>query len=67
LIGLPGIGLMRVVALGLLSCGIFLTACHGSTLDAIYPGSFGHTPPPAINLPAADCPPTADEWKTCGV
>jgi|HubBroStandDraft_2_1064218.scaffolds.fasta_scaffold07668_6 hypothetical protein len=58
---------MRVVALGLLSCGIFLTACHGSTLDAIYPGSFGHTPPPAINLPAADCPPTADEWKTCGV
>jgi hypothetical protein len=33
-----------------------LAACHGSTLDAIYPGSLGHTPPPAINLPMSDCP-----------
>src|SRR5580704_3080728 len=26
------------------------------TLDAICPDSFGRTPPPAINFPAADCP-----------
>jgi len=27
---------------------VFLLAgCHGSTLDAIYAGSLGHTPPPA--------------------
>jgi hypothetical protein len=50
-----------------LCCGILLSACHGSTLDAIYPGSLGHTPPPAINLPPADCPETTTgEWDTCG-
>jgi len=31
-----------------------LSACHGSTLDAIYPGDLGHTPPPAVNLPPQD-------------
>jgi len=58
--------LMRALRLAVLCCGTLLAGCHGSTLDAIYPGSFGHTPPPAINLPAADCPPTTDEWNTCG-
>jgi hypothetical protein len=43
-----------------------LASCHGSTLDAIYPGSLGHMPPPAINLPPADCPETTGEWDTCG-
>ena len=52
--------------LAVLCCGILLAGCHGSTLDAIYPGSLGHAPPPAINLPPADCPQTAGEWDTCG-
>jgi hypothetical protein len=40
-----------------------LAGCHGSTLDAIYPTSLGHTPPPAIDLPFSDCPadPAMDE------
>ncbi len=41
---------MRKLALALL-WGIFLAACHGGTLDAIYPGELGHRPPPAVNLP----------------
>jgi len=53
--------------LTVLCCGVLLAGCHGSTLDAIYPGSFGHTPPPAIDLPLADCPPSTDEWDTCGM
>jgi hypothetical protein len=31
-----------------------LAGCHGGTLDAIYPGTLGHDPPPAINLPPQD-------------
>jgi hypothetical protein len=59
---------MRPLVLAVLCSGILLAGCHGSTLDALYPGSFGHTPPPAVNLPPADCPPTADdEWNTCGL
>jgi hypothetical protein len=34
---------------------ILLACCHGSTLDSLDPGSLGHRPPPAVNLPAADC------------
>lgn len=33
---------------------LLLAGCHGSTLDAIYPGSLGHTPPPAVDLPPQD-------------
>jgi hypothetical protein len=33
---------------------LLLSACHGSTLDAIYPGTLGHDPPPAFNLPPQD-------------
>lgn len=33
---------------------VLLASCQGSTLDAIYPGSLGHTPPPAVNLPPED-------------
>jgi hypothetical protein len=58
---------MRMLALTVLGYGVLLTGCHGSTLDAIYPGSFGHTPPPAINLPLADCPPSTSEWNTCSI
>jgi len=57
---------MKALGLAILCCGILLSGCHGSTLDAIYPGSFGHMPPPAINLPPADCPPTQTEWDICG-
>jgi hypothetical protein len=31
-----------------------LAGCHGGTLDSIYPGSTGHEPPPAVNLPPQD-------------
>jgi hypothetical protein len=31
-----------------------LTGCHGGTLDAVYPGTLGHDPPPAVNLPPQD-------------
>jgi hypothetical protein len=34
--------------------GFLLSACHGGTLDAIYPGTLGHDPPPAVNLPPQD-------------
>ena len=33
---------------------LLLAGCHGGTLDAIYPGELGHSPPPAMNLPAQD-------------
>ena len=41
-----------VLALVLMLCG-----CHGSTLDAIYPDTLGHQPPPAADLPKGECPP----------
>ena len=33
---------------------MILAGCHGGTLDTIYPGELGHTPPPAVNLPPQD-------------
>jgi hypothetical protein len=33
---------------------LLLAGCHGGTLDAIYPGTLGHDPPPAMNLPPQD-------------
>jgi hypothetical protein len=33
---------------------LLLAGCHGSTLDAIYPGTLGHDQPPAVNLPPQD-------------
>ena len=44
---------------------LLLAGCHGSTLDAIYPGSLGHQPPPAANLPAGDCQPSPYDAKVC--
>ena len=50
----------------ILALGGLLAGCHGSTLDSIYPGSLGHTPPPAVNLPARDCPvPPAGAFSRC--
>jgi len=40
--------------IGILATLILLSGCHGGTLDAIYPGTLGHEPPPAINLPPQD-------------
>ena len=31
-----------------------MAGCHGGTLDSVYPGELGHTPPPAVNLPPQD-------------
>jgi hypothetical protein len=31
-----------------------LAGCHGGALDAVYPGTLGHDPPPAVNLPPQD-------------
>jgi hypothetical protein len=33
---------------------LLVAGCHGGTLDAIYPGTLGHDPPPAFNLPPQD-------------
>jgi hypothetical protein len=41
----------RIAALAAL---FLLAGCHGGTLDAIYPGELGHSPPPAVNLPPQD-------------
>jgi hypothetical protein len=41
----------RIAAIAAL---FLLAGCHGGTLDAIYPGTLGHDPPPAINLPPQD-------------
>ncbi|HJU16847.1 MAG TPA: hypothetical protein VJ770_10295 [Stellaceae bacterium] len=50
----------------LLLPGLWLAGCHGSTLDSIYPGSFGHTPPPVVDLPPQDCPkPPPGAWPRC--
>jgi hypothetical protein len=45
---------MRVFFLGAFVMAALLAGCHGSTNDAIYPGTLGHDPPPAINLPPQD-------------
>jgi hypothetical protein len=45
---------MRVLTWAALCAAMLLAACHGGTLDAIYPGELGHSPPPAVNLPPAD-------------
>jgi hypothetical protein len=37
-----------------LAAMLLLAGCHGGTLDAIYPGTLGHDPPPAVNLPPQD-------------
>jgi hypothetical protein len=37
-------------AMGLL----LLAGCHGGTMDASFPGTLGHDPPPAVNLPPQD-------------
>ena len=41
----------RLAALAVL---FLLAGCHGGTLDEIYPGTLGHDPPPAVNLPPQD-------------
>jgi hypothetical protein len=41
----------RIAALAAL---LLLAGCHGGTLDAVYPGTLGHDPPPAVNLPPQD-------------
>jgi len=41
----------RIAALAAM---LLLAGCHGGTLDAIYPGTLGHDPPPAVNLPPQD-------------
>ncbi|HYM72177.1 MAG TPA: hypothetical protein VET89_04285 [Stellaceae bacterium] len=41
----------RIAAIAAL---LLLSACHGGTLDEIYPGELGHSPPPAVNLPPQD-------------
>jgi len=40
--------------IAILATLFLLAGCHGGTLDAIYPGTLGHDPPPAINLPPQD-------------
>jgi hypothetical protein len=40
--------------LAALAAVLFLAGCYGGTLDAIYPGTLGHDPPPAVNLPPQD-------------
>ena len=45
---------MRCFAWVLLAMTLLLAGCHGSTLDSIYPGSLGHEPPPAVDLPPQD-------------
>ena len=41
----------RIVAIATL---FLLAGCHGGTLDAVYPGTLGHDPAPAVNLPPQD-------------
>ena len=50
----PGRHLCLAVRVAVVAAVLGLAACHGGTLDAIYPGELGHSPPPAINLPPAD-------------
>jgi hypothetical protein len=44
-------GAARLAAIAAL---FLLAGCHGGTLDAVYPGTLGHDPPPAVNLPPQD-------------
>ena len=39
---------------GLAAALFLLAGCHGGTLDTVYPGELGHSPPPAVNLPPQD-------------
>jgi hypothetical protein len=54
----------RCLALFLFGAAL-LGGCHGSTLDIIDPGGFGHTPPPAANLPQGDCPAAPNAANLC--
>jgi hypothetical protein len=45
---------MRTFAWVMLLLVTVLAGCHGGTLDAVYPGTLGHDPPPAIDLPPQD-------------
>jgi hypothetical protein len=45
---------MRTFGWMLVLLTTMLAGCHGSTLDAIYPESLGHDPPPAVFLPPQD-------------
>jgi hypothetical protein len=50
-----GLAVARRPGMTLVWGALFLLAgCHGGTLDAVYPGELGHTPPPAVNLPPQD-------------
>jgi len=45
----------RLEACIVVIAALFLLAgCHGGTLDAVYPGELGHSPPPAVDLPPQD-------------
>jgi hypothetical protein len=44
-------GAVRLAAIAAL---LLLGGCYGGTLDAVYPGTLGHDPPPAVNLPPQD-------------
>jgi len=43
---------VKWVAASLLAA--LLAGCHGSPNDVMFPGTLGHDPPPAINLPPQD-------------
>jgi hypothetical protein len=45
---------MRNLAWLMLLLATVLAGCYGSTVDAMYPGSLGHDPPPAVFLPPQD-------------
>ena len=45
---------MRTLGWMMLLLATMLAGCHGGTLDAMYPGTLGHEPPAAIDLPPQD-------------
>ena len=45
---------MKAYFFGALILVALLAGCHGSPNDAMFPGTLGHDPPPAINLPPQD-------------
>ena len=45
-----------MIVLAALAALLLLAGCHGGTLDAIYPGTLGHDPPPDENLSSQDQP-----------
>ena len=50
-----GHGICRQKRLAVIAAAVLgLAGCHGGTLDAVYPGTLGHEPPPAVNLPPQD-------------